>query len=276
VQAMIAMARGDAAAAHRAAEDLAAMAAAGCSNPDLTTGRSGLLLAATLLVDALGDAAFARLPGSAAAAAAATTASARVAAAGEGPDRVATGAAAARLESPLLNLGEALLRGLWQEIEELPPISQCAGRRNLGIAHGWAGYLFATLQWCRATGGPLPGGLTTRIDQLAASGSLWQRGLRWQWYGRERAVGDERAVGSMAGWCNGSAGMAQLFALAYRMLRNPVYLQVCEAAAWNAWEAPERGGGSLCCGLAGRAYGLLSLHRLLHADGDAGGAGDWL
>ena len=35
---------------------------------------------------------------------------------------------------------------------------------------------------------------------------------------------------------------------------------LAEGAAWNAWEAGD-GGGSLCCGLGGRAYALLNLHR---------------
>jgi eukaryotic-like serine/threonine-protein kinase len=238
VQAMIANARGDAAAAHRSVVEFAAMAAADCANPDLTLGRSGLLVASALLFDVVGDAA---------------------------PDEV-TG--------PLRKVGEALLRGLWQDLDRLLPISQCESWRNLGLAHGWAGYLFGTLQWCRATGRPLPGGLTSRLDQLAASGSLWQRGRRWQWYVGERTDEGPRPAGSMPGWCNGSAGIAQLFALAYRLLRDPAYVEACAEAAWNAWEAPDKG-GSLCCGLAGRAYSLLSLYRLLHADGDPA-AEDWL
>jgi serine/threonine-protein kinase len=32
------------------------------------------------------------------------------------------------------------------------------------------------------------------------------------------------------------------------------------SAAWAAWEAKDRT-ASLCCGLAGRAYGLLALHQ---------------
>jgi hypothetical protein len=241
VQALIAMARCDAAAARRAAAGLAAVGAVtadACVNPDLTTGRSGLLLAAGLLAGGLGG-----------------------------------GAAAARHEA-LLDFGESILRGLWLEIDALPPILRCGERRNLGVAHGWAGYLFATLQWCRATGRPLPAGVAPRLEELAAAANPWQRGLRWPWYGGDSAAGGEHPAGSMAGWCNGSAGLAQLFALAHRMQPDPTYLRTCEGAAWNAWEAPDRS-GSLCCGLAGRAYGLLSLYRLLRAAGDPAAA-EWL
>ena len=52
------------------------------------------------------------------------------------------------------------------------------------------------------------------------------------------------------------------------MLGNPGYLALAEGAAWNAWEAPD-GHDSLCCGLAGRAYALLNLHR-------HGGGHEWL
>jgi hypothetical protein len=309
VQALIANARGDAAAASWAAAEFAALAAAECPNPDLTLGRSGLLLAAALLFDALGEPAPApsasstpSIPSTPAAPATPSrppirpapaadrraTAAAAPAAAEEPeppePGRPAlsppasgeseAAAAAHRDGPPLWAAGEALLRGLWQEIDALPAIAQCEDRRNLGLAHGWAGYLYATLQWCRATGRPLPGGLTARLQQLADCAMAWQRGLRWQWYGRGRDDGGELAVGSMPGWCNGSAGMVHLFGLAYRLLRDPAYLDCCAGAAWNAWEEPVSG-GSLCCGLAGRAYSLLSLHRLLLAQGDAS-AEDWL
>ena len=238
---MIANARGDAAAVHQAVAELVAMAGADSSNPDLTVGRSGLLLATALLLDVVGD-----------------------------PVPLHQPAAGASLREA----GEALLCGLWQKLDLMPPIPRCAEQRNLGVAHGWAGYLFATMQWCRAAGRPLPGGLISRLDLLAASGTPWQRGLRWPWFGRDSAGQAERQVGFMPGWCNGSAGMAQLFALAYRLLRNPAYLEAGKGAAWHAWEAPERN-ASLCCGLAGRAYGLLSLHRLLLVDGDPE-AEDWL
>jgi hypothetical protein len=300
IQALIANARGDPAAASRAAAEFAALAAAGCPNPDLTLGRSGLLLAAALLFDALGEAApttpafgdpapIPRALGEAAPADGRASGGVPAPAAGEEPPRPVVGsglapsasrepaeaAAAARRDGPpLWTAGEALLRGLWQEIDALPPIAQCEDRRNLGLAHGWAGYLYATLQWCRATGRPLPGGLTARLQQLAGCAMVWQRGLRWEWYGHGRDGGGELAVGSMPGWCNGSAGMVQLFALAHRLLRDPAWLDCCAGAAWNAWEEPASG-GSLCCGLAGRAYSLLTLHRLLLAQGDASAEG-WL
>jgi len=160
-------------------------------------------------------------------------------------------------------LGDRLLAGLWEEIDELPPIPDCAERPNLGMAHGWAGTLYASLRWCRASGTPLPAGLPARLSELADLARPWGRGLRWRWY--SESGGD---FGAMAGWCNGSAGFVFLWTLAGRMLGEPRFGRLAEGAAWNAWEDPIRD-TTLCCGLAGRAYALLSLHR-------HGGGPEWL
>ncbi|HEV2843223.1 MAG TPA: lanthionine synthetase LanC family protein, partial [Thermoanaerobaculia bacterium] len=197
-----------------------------CENPDLTLGRSGPLLAAALLLDL-----------------------------GSGLDGEPI------LES-LRGLGDDLLAGLWSEIDPLPPVTEDREHPVLGIAHGWAGYLYASLQWCRAAGRPLPPRLRERLDELGACARPWGRGLRWRWHGGESRWG----LGSMPGWCNGSAGYVFLWTLAHRTLGDPAYAALAEGAAWNAWEEPSRN-ASLCCGLAGRAYALLNLYR--HGGGPA-------
>ena len=158
-----------------------------------------------------------------------------------------------------------MLAGLWAELESAPALSDLAERPNLGMAHGWAGDLYASLRWCQATGSPLPESLAERLAELAGRAEPWGRGLRWRWYG-----GGERAksAGSMPGWCNGSAGFVHLFTLAHEILGDPRYAALALGAAWNAWESPDRN-GSLCCGLTGRAYALLHLHR-------HGGGAVWL
>ena len=220
VRAMIAHALGDPGSRREATAAFLAAAGGSCLNPDLTLGRSGLLLAAALLLD-LTD---------------------------EPPPELAA-------------RGRTLLAGLWEELAELPPIADCAERPNLGMAHGWAGYLYASLRWCRAAGSPLPDGLPERLAELSDQARHWGRGRRWRWYAE--SGGD---VGSMPGWCNGSAGFVFLWTLAHRTLGEERYLRLAEGAAWNAWEAPDAH-GSLCCGLAGRAYALLNLHK--HGGGEA-------
>jgi serine/threonine-protein kinase len=142
-------------------------------------------------------------------------------------------------------------------------VPEGAGQPNLGMAHGWAGFLYASLQWCRAAGRPVPPRLPERLAELAACARPWGRGLRWRWYAE-----DGRDTGTMAGWCNGSPGFVFLGTLAHRLLGDPAWLALAEGAAWNAWEAPDAH-GTLCCGLAGRAYALLNLHR-------HGGGEEWL
>jgi len=220
VRAMIAHALGDPGSRREAVAAFLAAAADPCPNPDLTLGRSGLLLAAALLLEAPGEP-----------------------------------------PAELRALGDGLLAGLWKEIDELPPVADCVERPNLGMAHGWAGYLYASLRWCRAAGLALPQGLPERLAELADHGHPSGRGLRWRWYAESGAD-----VGTMAGWCNGSAGFVFLWTLAHQILGEPRWRELAEGAAWNAWEAPDPH-GTLCCGLAGRAYALLNLWK--HGGGEA-------
>ena len=64
----------------------------------------------------------------------------------------------------------------------------------------------------------------------------------------------------MPGWCNGTAGYVHVWVLAHQALGDERYLRLAERAAWNAFEEPGSMGG-LCCGLPGRAYGLLCLYK---------------
>ena len=253
--ALIANALDDRAGAARATAAFVAAARQPCPSPDLALGRSGLLLGGALLLDALAGTPQSQPPL---------------------PD--------------LLALGDDLLAGIWRQIDPLPPLAACPEAPNLGMAHGWAGYLYATLRWCRAAARPLPAGLATRLGELADTAESWGRGARWRWHGQPLAEGHGLAAPAaprwMAGWCNGSAGMVHLWTLASRMLApsseshpgpaprgraaggSDRWLQLAHAAAWHAWEADDQV-ESLCCGLAGRAYALLDLYQ-------AGAGAEWL
>jgi eukaryotic-like serine/threonine-protein kinase len=222
VQALVAHALGDLNVQRRAVAGFLEAVAQPCPNPDLTLGRSGVLLAASMLLDTLR----------------------------EGEEEAA---------KRLRELGDGLVRGLWSEIAEQPPVARAEGIwANLGMAHGWAGYLYATLRWCRSAGSPRPAGLEERLAELAGCARNWGRGLRWPW--RDSGIAQGSPGSHMPGWCNGSAGFVHLWTLAAKELNDPAWMEYAEGAAWSSWEASDRN-ASLCCGLAGRAYALLDLWR---------------
>lgn len=77
------------------------------------------------------------------------------------------------------------------------------------MAHGWAGFLYATLRWCEAARRPLPRQVEDRLAELAALAQPAGRGLFWPWRMPEVA-GDRPGV--TAGSCEGNAGHALLSA----------------------------------------------------------------
>jgi len=150
-------------------------------------------------------------------------------------------------EPALLALGERTLQGVWERLDGYGPIGEERELRYLGIAHGWAGILYATLRW---RGGERPAALGERLDQLARLAEPRGRGLRWK-----VASG---GADYMSGWCNGSAGHVHLWTLAAR--EDAAFGALAEGAGWDAWEADDPV-GQICCGRAGRAYALLELYR---------------
>jgi len=155
----------------------------------------------------------------------------------------------------LVALGSERLAAIWREISGFAAIADCTDWPNLGIAHGWAGFLYTTLRWQQVSGIAPPPQLPKRLEQLASLARPEGRGLTWPW--RDTVDAADR---SMPGWCNGSAGMVHLGCLASRTLGDPSLLELAIGAGWNALEAA-LGVLDLCCGLAGRGYALLALHR---------------
>ena len=185
-----------------------------CGNLDLVLGRSGTLLGASILYEAVGGARHAELAG-------------------------------------LVALGNDTVRDIWAELGTLPPIAEGARQRYLGVAHGWTGFLLATLRWCSAAGVPPPAEAGERLTQLAGFARPAGAGLRWP------AKNDDGT--SMAGWCHGSAGYVHLWTSAHAAFRDDQWADLAERAAWDAYLTP--GVAHLCCGLAGQAYALLELYR---------------
>ena len=162
----------------------------------------------------------------------------------------------------LLDAGNRTMAGIWAELDQRPPLREGPRETYTGIAHGWSGYLYAALRWCVASGAPVPASVPRRLAELAAARIPKGHGAYWP-----RQTGGH-PHDMMAGWCNGAAGHVFLWTIAHRVFGDAAYLALAEAAAWNAWEEP-RYTADLCCGTAGRAYGLLNLYK--HT-----GAGEWL
>lgn len=224
VQAQVAHARGDVVSLEEAVGAFLQATTAPGDELDLTLGAAGPLLACAWLLDLLA-------PGSEA-------------------------------HLRLSKHGGQLLDALWPQLLS-QPAPGLASSSSLGMAHGWAGKLYAILQWCRASGRTPPEGVEVRLEQLRTLGRPVGRGLRWPCRIPEQtswSASAETEEMSMAGWCHGSAGFVFLWSLAARVLERSDFDDLAEAAAWDTWHHSENV-ANLCCGLAGRAYALLHIHR---------------
>lgn len=218
VQCLIAQARGDHVAQAGALQDFVRAAwAHPCNNLDVTLGQSGILVVGSLLAESLRD------------------------------QQLLS-------DSGLLALGNDLMARIWEEIRNHPPIPDDESLPLLGIAHGWAGVLYATLRWCEATDQPTPNHIRGRLEELARCAEHIGRGARWPW------SLDTTTPAYMSGWCNGTAGYVFLWTLAHHLFGEQQYLSIAERAAWHTWEDPAIA-ANLCCGLAGRGYALLNWYK---------------
>jgi serine/threonine-protein kinase len=220
VQALISYAMGDSLARQRALHGFVAESRHPCEGLDVTLGRSGTVLVAAILLEAL--------------------------------DGVPDADTASVSE-----LAATTLAGIWEELDAMPPIAAGGPLRNLGVAHGWAGILLATLRWCRISSTPMPAGLGDRLDQLAELARPEGLGARWAWM-HDPALA--ATAPTMPGWCNGSAGFVHLWTRAHATLRDDRWAALAEKAAWDAY-ATRTSVTQLCCGLAGQAYAVLEMYK---------------
>jgi eukaryotic-like serine/threonine-protein kinase len=222
-QLLIARAQGDLLTQQMAMERfLSAMQQVPCESLDVTLGRSGTLLGAAFLLNAISGCKYI--------------------------DAIA-----------LTTFGNEMLRNIWAELDTYRPIRECKQIAYSGAAHGWAGILFATLNWCKASGAPLPRHLEERLDELMRMAERFGRSYRWKWSIRQSGSSPQGSA-YMAGWCNGSAGFVYLWTLAHRMIGLPEFARLAEGAAYDCWES-ESQIGNLCCGFGGQAYALLNMYK---------------
>lgn len=166
----------------------------------------------------------------------------------------------------LLEVGRQKAEFLETRLIQLAPIAEDRSLRYLGMAHGWAGVLYALLAWSqvedqsamedRRTKDRRVETLSIRLSELAELGEPRGRGLVWPFL-----LGSRTQPRFFPTWCNGATGLVHLWTLAYRIYGQPRHLELAEKSCWNAWEdgLPI---GNLCCGSSGRAYALLEFHRI--------------
>lgn len=221
VQALISHAMGDMVSLQPAATAFVDASRADCENLDVTLGRCGTLIGCSLLLETM-------------------------------PVNPLLDT------SPVTQLGNDVARGVWDELGSFPTITECYDFPFLGIAHGWAGVLYATMRWCQASNQEIPTTLRSRLEQLADCGEPHGSGIRWR--RKIRREHQKHANEYMIGWCNGSAGFIYLWTLAHRLFADQRYLTLADRAARNSWEQADTL-GNLCCGLAGQAYALLNFYK---------------
>lgn len=160
----------------------------------------------------------------------------------------------ARDDRRVRGIGADLCAQLSQSVDRAP-ISESPETSILGVAHGWAGILYALTTWCVVAHQPFPSSLQPRLQELSGFAYPVGRGLSWP-----RDLQRSMENSEIWGWCNGSAGFVFLWIAAYRAYKDRHYLDLAERAAWNVWELPAAS-PSLCCGIAGQTYALLNCYR---------------
>jgi eukaryotic-like serine/threonine-protein kinase len=143
------------------------------------------------------------------------------------------------------------LLSLWAPVDQgLPGTSE----PFYGVAHGWAGVVYAMLRFAEASGAPADPVVTETLASLAAIARVEPSGASWPMGANNAEV--------WTGWCHGSAGYALLWAQAQRTVGGDGYLDLALLAGEHMWSSPAPETGHLCCGAAGQAYAFLALHRL--------------
>ena len=169
---------------------------------------------------------------------------------------------------PLLQFGDRVMHRIWARVAEFGSVSKSHEMSYLGMAHGWAGLLYAALSWSRISAAVtgkeitevMPKEVERRLSELAQAAHSVGRGMVWPW--QNETAGDIGAGnnGIVPGWCNGSAGHVFLWTLAGQIFSRPEFSNLARKAAWGMLEQPIHF-NNICCGAGGCAYALLDLYR---------------
>jgi len=222
VQALVSQAAGDYASYYNAVRNFLMHASQPCDNLDLTLGKSAALIGSSLVLEEMPP-----------------------------YDKF--------VKNDLLAFGRGTMQEIWSIVDSYAAINQKNPINYRGIAHGWAGILYATLKWCNVSGQSLPVHFFKRVGQLVKLGIEENGYVRWE-------ISNTEPV-SWTGWCHGSAGYTFLWTALFRYTSDQLYLELAQKTAGHFLDAAPAGmNGSLCCGRAGECYALLSVYNVTQDD----------
>ena len=148
---------------------------------------------------------------------------------------------------------EKIKTEIWDQLDQYPSINEPNAVDYFGIAHGWAGLLYATLLWCSISSGQLPGNFLMRLEQLLNNRIQKENTIRWP-----LTVGNKN---SWPGWCNGNAGHIFLLVLLYKYFNDEKYIRIAENSAFYLIKGLQSSNTDLCCGMSGIAYAMMNLYK---------------
>ena len=125
--------------------------------------------------------------------------------------------------SEIILPAEEIKNEIWQLLNEYPFLFTPNPVDYLGMAHGWAGLLYATLLWCNTSSCSLPQRFMDRVDELLGYGIQKENSIRWPLTVRDQ--------NSWPGWCNGNAGYIFLWLLLYKQFNDEKYCDIAEKTA---------------------------------------------
>jgi len=219
--ALIACARWDCPAVNKSLSEICNLALSASNDFDLTYGKAGCLLGCALLLEAIPDDPL--LP----------------------------------MKHTLRETGKKIATEITGSLRLLGKIATNKVLCDYGMAHGWAGVLYALMRWAEATQ-TLPDNIVKQyLNELAHLSVPAKTGRSWP-------VRTDTAPGKTdtfsASWCKGASGFVHLFGLGTRVFKKPFFLDIAREAADYSFTAPQNG-ASLCCGDAGIAYAQMSMFR---------------
>lgn len=139
--------------------------------------------------------------------------------------------------------------------------SSLRDKLNLGFAHGWAGVLYALLNWCETVKTEPPEAIVKKLDWLIDQAIKDGDKMRWEWKSNLKSS----TVRFMDGWCNGNAGYVFLWLKAHKILDDQKYLNIAKRTGYDITSSTNAG-IDLCCGQAGKGYACLALYKATSAN----------